>query len=112
MSIEDIEKAVKDNLAPSKSIVDGRKFVTTAGTREALATSTPCSIVIITAEANNTGVVVVGGRTVIAALATRQGIPLSAGDSITLTIDNLNKVWLDSMVSTDGVTYLYLAREG
>lgn len=88
-------------------IADGRKVVTTAGTRVTLAASTACKQVIITAETDNTGIVVVGGSTVVAALATRQGVPLYAGDTITLEIDNLADVYLDSTVSTDGVTFAY-----
>ena len=89
-------------------IGDGRTIVTTAATRVALAASTVAKIVIITAETDNTGLIVVGGATVVAALATRQGTPLYAGESITLLIDNLADVYLDSTVSGDGVTYTYL----
>lgn len=88
-------------------INDGRKEITSAGTREALAGSTVCKKVIITAETDNTGVVVVGGTTVVAALATRRGTPLFAGDSIELEIDNLADINLDVTVSTEGVTYTY-----
>ena len=94
--------------ATPTAIGDGRKVVTTAGEREALASSTPATIVIITAETDNTGYVVVGGATVVAALATRQGIPLNAGDSVTLEIDNLADVYLDVTISGEGVTFLYL----
>ena len=89
-------------------IGDGRKTVATAGTREALADSTTAKLVIITAETDNTGYVVVGGLTVVAALATRRGTPLNAGDSITLEVDDLADVYLDVTVSGDGCTYLYL----
>ena len=89
-------------------IGDGRKTVTTAGSREALAGSTVAEVVIITAETDNTGYVVVGGATVVAALATRRGIPLNAGDSVTLEIDNLADVYLDVTISGEGVTFLYL----
>lgn len=92
-----------------QTIGDGRTVVTTAGTRVALAASTACKQVAITAETDNTGLVVVGGSTVVAALATRRGIPLNAGDSITFDIDNLADVYIDSTVSTDGVTYAYFA---
>lgn len=88
-------------------IADGRTTVTTAGTRVVLASSTACKQVIITAETDNTGYVVVGGSTCVAALATRRGIPLAPGDSVTIEIDNLNDVYIDSAVSTDGVTYAY-----
>ena len=89
------------------TVTDGRKVVTTAGTRVALATSTACKEVVITAETDNTGIVVVGAAaTVIAAIATRTGVPLSAGDSVVLQTDNLADLGLDSTVSGDGVTYV------
>lgn len=86
----------------------GRTVVTTAGTRVVLASSTTARHVIITAETDNTGLIVVGGTAVVAALATRQGTPLNAGETVALDIDNLNDVNLDSTVSGDGVTYTYL----
>lgn len=88
-------------------IADGRTVVTTAGTRVVLAASTPCKKVDIQAETDNTGVIVVGGTTVVAALATRRGICLQPGDTYSLEIDNLNDVNLDSTVNGDGVTYTY-----
>lgn len=88
-------------------IADGRTTVTTAGTRVALASSTTCKQVVITAETDNTGYVVVGGSTCVAALATRRGIPLSSGDSVALEIDNLADIYIDSTVNGDGVTYAY-----
>lgn len=92
---------------PGSGLTAGRQTVTTAGTAVQLSsTATPCREVVITAETDNTGIVVVGGSAVVASLSTRKGIPLSAGDSITLEINNLNKVYLDATVSTDGVTYL------
>jgi uncharacterized protein YabE (DUF348 family) len=90
------------------TIKDGRRVVATAGSRLALiAAYTPAKLVIITAETDNTGVIVVGGTTVVATVLTRQGIPLLAGDSVTLEVDDLIKVYLDSTVTGDGVTYVY-----
>lgn len=90
-------------------IGDGRKVVAAAGTREALvASSTPAKVVFLTAETDNTGVVVVGGTGVIAALATRRGTPLSAGDTVILDCDDLVDINLDVTVAGDGVTYTYL----
>lgn len=91
-------------------LIDGRKVVAAAGTAEKLAASTAIRSVTITAETDNTGIVVVGDDTVVAALATRRGTPLNAGDSMTLeaardAVDDLNQVWLDATVSGDGVTY-------
>tara|TARA_Y100000310_G_C20590480_1_gene767741 strand:+ start:627 stop:914 length:288 start_codon:yes stop_codon:yes gene_type:complete len=85
-----------------------RKTVSSAGTAEVIvATAHEVQSVIITAETNNTGIMVVGGSTVVAALSTRSGVPLNAGDSVTLYSVDLNKVYLDTTVSGDGVTYLY-----
>lgn len=96
------------------ALSDNRRVVTTAGTRVALSTtSVSVRSVTITAETDNTGVIVIGGvGTVVAAQATRRGIPLAAGDTITLTIrdddvDDLAEVGLDSMIDGDGVTYIY-----
>lgn len=92
------------------TVTDGRTVVTTATTRVPLASSTACKEVIITAETDNTGIVVVGAAaTVVAALATRRGIPLNAGDSIVLQTDNLADIGLDSTVSGDGVTFIAFA---
>lgn len=90
-------------------IGDGRKTVTNAGTRETLtAGSTPCKKVTMTALLENTGIVVVGGSTVVAAFGTRRGIPLETAQSITFEIDDLNDVYLDVTVNGEGVSYLYL----
>ncbi len=89
-------------------IGDDRQVVTTAGVPVPLAASTVAKIVIITAETDNTGMIVVGGVNVRANLALRRGTPLNAGDSATLFVDNLADVYLDSTVSGDGVTFTYM----
>lgn len=90
------------------TIGDGRKTVTTAGTRVTLvASSTPCKKVDITSELDNTGVIVVGGSTVVASLSTRRGTPLLPGDTHSLEIDDLQDVYLDSTVNGEGVTFTY-----
>lgn len=94
-------------------IVDGRKVVAAAGTREKLSTaSVGFERLIITAETDNTGVVVIGASTVVAAVLTRRGHPLAAGASVTLDASedatgDMSAIWLDAMVSGDGVTFLY-----
>ena len=88
-------------------IADGRKVVAVAATAEALAGATTCQRVDITAETDNTGIIVVGGSTAVALLATRQGTPLNAGDSYSLEIDDLADVFIDATVSGDGVTFTY-----
>lgn len=90
------------------TIKDGRKTVTTAATRETLvSSSTPAKLVIITAETDNTGVIAIGGSTVVATVLTRRGTPLLAGDSMLLEVDDLLDIYLNSTVSGDGVTYVY-----
>lgn len=93
---------------PANTLGDGRKTVATTGTELQL-TSTPTRIrsLIITAETDNTGVIVVGGSTVVADLATRRGTPLNAGESVSLDVDDLSKVWIDTTVNGDGVTFTY-----
>jgi hypothetical protein len=89
-------------------IGDGRKTVTTAGTRVTLVSSTTAAKwVTITAETDNTNIVVVGGSTCVAALATRQGTPLDASQSLSLLCDDLVDIYLDSMVNGEGVTFTY-----
>lgn len=85
----------------------GRKAVTTAGTPVALASSTTIKSVTIQAQKNNTSDVIVGGAGMIGALATRQGIYLSPGDSIDFSIDDLSKVYVDSLVNGEAVTFIY-----
>lgn len=91
------------------TIGDGLKAVTTAGTRVALAAvSTPCKRVIIQAHESNTGNVVVGSSTVVAALgATRRGIVLYPTNTIELKVTDLASIYIDSTVNGDSVHYYY-----
>lgn len=93
----------------ANAIGDGRKTVTTAGTRVALsATSVPCKRVQIKAMAENTEIVVVGGATCIALEGTRRGLPVKIGEvPVVIEIDDLNKVYVDSVLSGEGVTFIY-----
>lgn len=95
------------------NIKSGRLVVATAGTRVPFsATSQRVERIIIDAETDNTGVVVVGDVTVVATLLSRIGTPLSATGDVEMTrielFDvNLKDLYLDALVSTDGVTYTY-----
>lgn len=90
------------------NIRDGRKVVATAGTRERLvSTNTPCKLVTITALIGNTNEVVLGDATVIASAGTRRGIPLFAGQSVTLYIEDLYALYLDAVTSGEGVSYIF-----
>ena len=48
-----------------------------------------------------------GNSDVVAAVATRKGVPLDAGDcySINKKSNNLLKIYIDTTVNGDGVTY-------
>ena len=85
----------------------GRKVVAAAGTAEALGTNQSVDIITICAETNNTGTIAVGDSGVIAAVGTREGVPLDAGDCYTIEkkSNNLLKIYIDSTVNGDGVTY-------
>lgn len=85
----------------------GVKTVTSAGTDEALASSTACKKVLIQAQTDNTGVIAVGASGVDATVATGTGYLMYAGDAIEMDIDNLNDVYIDATVSGDGVRYTY-----
>ncbi len=90
------------------NIKDGRKTVASAGTSERLVSSnTPCKLVTITALIANTNEVVIGGSTVVASAGTSQGIPLFAGQSVTLYIEDLYALYIDSVTNGDGVSYIY-----
>lgn len=110
-NLSSTDNAVLDNIdantAPTTGLNTGRKVVTTAGTAVALASSTTCKWVAITAETDNTSTIVIGDSGVIASLSTREGVPLGAGDSIVIPIDNLADVYIDSLVNGEGVTFLY-----
>jgi hypothetical protein len=88
------------------SITSGRKVVSSAGTAEPLvAASTSCKKVDIQAETDNTGVIAVGDSAVIASAATRTGVALAKGQFYSIEIDDAAKIYLDTTVNGDGVTY-------
>lgn len=87
-----------------------RKTVTTAGTAVALNGSTlRIRRGVVCALATNTGVVVTGGSTVIAAVGTRNSPYLNAGDTIELGSVDLSATYIDSTVNGEGVTVYYEA---
>ncbi len=95
-------------MKPYPNVKDGRKTVTTAGTAERIsASNVNCRRVTFMALLENTDVIVIGSSTVVASATTRQGIPLSAGQSITLDIEDLYNWYIDAVVSGEGISYLY-----
>lgn len=97
-------------------MASGRAVVAAGGTPVPLvAASKGCLSVTITALSGNTGVVVVGGADVVAAIATRKGTALEKGQSAKWSasidaIDDLNQVYVDAVVNGEGVSYAYTTR--
>lgn len=91
----------------STGIGHGVTTVTTAGTDVVLAGSTAAKWVTVQAQTDNTGWIAVGATGVDATEATGTGVLLDAGESVTLPIDNLADVFIDSTVNGEGVRYTY-----
>lgn len=95
-------------LEGNTAVGDGRQSVTTAGSRVQLSTSSvACKRVVVQALETNTGTVVVGGATVVAAAGSRQGYAIYPTQSVLLTVSNLNLIYLDSTANGDVVHYIY-----
>lgn len=92
------------SLAAPTTIYNGKKTVTTAGTRVTLAASQAVQSVTVKALIANTGLIFVGD----ASVSSTTGFQLSPGDSVTLDVANLATVNLDSAVNGEGVTYIGL----
>lgn len=110
----EINPATEDTLAlvlsstggVATAMSDGTKSVNVTNTSIAIG-SAACKTVFITAKTTNTDVVVVGGASVVFnPLGSRTGKILYAGDSITIAIDNLNKVYINGDAG-NGVTFSY-----
>lgn len=79
----------------------GKKTVTAAGTRVQLDNVTTLSVTI-KALSTNTGIIYVGNSGV----TSSNGFQLLANESVSLAVDNLNKIYLDSSVNGEGITYI------
>lgn len=96
--------------SPASSVGDGTRTVTTAGTRVQLsATSVPCKRVFIQSSDGNTGTVVVGAVTCVAAQATRRGYSLFPSQGAWFEVTDLNKLYIDATVNASKVNYYYEA---
>jgi len=83
--------------------VVGAKNITTAGTPERISeTSIPIKCIVIKAKSANTGLMYVGNSD------TTELFELNAKESITIPINDVNKVWIDSAVNGEGVVYAYV----
>lgn len=90
------------DIAAPTTVINGKKTVTTAGTRVTLAASTTVKGVTVKALAANTGLIYVGDTSV----ASTNGFQLSASESVSMDIANLNTVNLDAAVNGEGVTFI------
>jgi len=86
----------------ASALYQGIVNVTTAGTRVQFG-SQACQEVTIIAKRGNTGYIYVGNASV---SSSDYGVELAAKDSITLPVNNLNLVWIDSSVNGEGVSYV------
>lgn len=108
-----IEQGSSGNLTPLLSgvtilpytVVGNGKTTTTAGVAVQIASSTSIASVTLRALSSNTGKVYVGNSTVTAL----NGFQLAADETVSIDINNLNKVYIDVAVNGEGVTYIYLA---
>lgn len=96
-----VNNTVTTSQASPTTIFNGKTLVTTATTRVVLASSQAIKSVTIKALSTNGGVIYVGDTSV----SSTNGFQLSAGDSVSMDIANLNTVNIDSSVNGEGVTY-------
>lgn len=80
----------------------GMLNVTTAGTSVRMPNHKANEVTVI-ARYSNTGSIYLGEHNV---SASSFGAELKAGDSITLKVNNLNEIFLDSSVNGEGVSYV------
>lgn len=96
--------------SPATTITSGTKTVASPGTAEPLvATSTACKKIILTPRPTNTDVVYWGGSNVSAVSGSEVGMPIAGlGAMATIEIDDVAKIYIDSVVAGEGVIYNYL----
>lgn len=95
----------------SDTLQGGAKTVTTAGTRVQLSsTSVPCIDLIVQAKVGNTGRIYIAGSSV--ANDGSNGIYITAGLSLPLSVINLTQVYIDATVNGEGVSFTYTATVG
>jgi hypothetical protein len=90
-----------------QTFITGQKVVTTSGTpvRLGYRKLSNAAPLLIKAKAGNTGTITVGSSSAAALNTGDDFYSLSAGEGMTLLVDDLNDVWLDATVSGEGVEY-------
>ena len=90
-----------------KNLDHGQQSVSSAGTAEALSTSSDLSVgsgaeVAIRANDDNTGSIYVGGSDV----DSSNGFVLSAGESVALQVADVSDVYIDADTTGEGVSWI------
>lgn len=89
-------------LAPAGLTYGASKTITTAGTAEVLGSSQVCRSIYIRAKSTNTGNVYVGTSNVDSTLALKD---LGPGDSVELSVLNIDQLYLDVDTNGEGADY-------
>lgn len=95
------------SLAGNSTLADGRATVSTAGSAEALGSTTTIKKITVQAFTSNTDVIAVGASTVVAAAGTERGVLLFPSQSAVLTNNDLADIFIDSRVNGEGVSFFY-----
>jgi len=97
-----INNALDINQKPASSVISGQTAVTTAGTEVPLASSTAILSVTVKAKHANTNMIYVGKNPV----TSSTGFVLDAGEAVSMDVDNLADVYIDSDTNGEGVSYI------
>ena len=86
-----------------ETISIGNKTIATPGSEEILAAAGALRVgVTVKALSTNTGIVFIGNSSV----DSTNGFQLSAGEQVFLSVGDLNQVYVDVAVGSEGVTYI------
>lgn len=97
-------------LAGSTTVGNGRAVIASAGTAVPLyPTTLECKSVIVTALAGNTAPVYLGASSVSSTSGSETGVPLYSDDTITVEINDLNKIYINGTQVGSGVCFAYFA---
>ena len=97
----------------ASSVVSTRKAITTSGTPEALVgTATPCFLVLVSADLENTvGPMVVGDSTIDATGAAQSGVVIVPGnDPVPFYVNDVSLLYADAQTNGDAVCFTYFVK--
>lgn len=92
-----------------ETFITGRKAVTTAGTPVKLGTNpVPNGVkLVIKARYQNTGRIYISNSSANALNSAGVAYELGADQTVSVDVDNLNDIWIDSDVNGEGVEYIF-----